>query len=209
MKVALLYSGLPNLTEKILSNHSKFIFDHYDCDIYLSTYDDDYDNFLNTKTFLDPYKYETDNLSTTRNNIFNSIIPHIKNKKPETKILNTLSMFYKIEKVFDLIDNSINYDSIIRIRLDITFDKPLILAKNLYLNVPQGGDYGGLLDLFAYGSYDTMSKYCKLYRNIINMLNDGCVFHPETMLKFYCDKIGLQIHRFPYNIYLRDNLFTK
>lgn len=209
MKIALLYSGLPNLTEEVFLNHNKFIYRNYDCDIYLSTYSDNYDDFLKTKNLLSPYKHEVDNSGMICNNFY-SIISSITRKRPETNIVNTLSMFYKIQKCFELIDTSVHYDNIIRIRLDIKFDKHLVLGKNSSLNVPKGGDHvGGLLDLFAYGSYDIMSNYCKLYEKIPDLLNDGCLFHPETMLRYHCNKEGLDIYRFPYNIYLRNELFTR
>jgi hypothetical protein len=207
MKIALLYSGLPNMTELIYNNHKKYIIDHYDCDIYLSTYNiKNYETCIN---LLKPKITEIENWEILSDN-FKQIAQKIVNKKPETIAINTLSMFYKIKQCFGLIDSNINYDAIIRIRLDNTFNSKLDIVLNEDLNIPKGGDYGGILDQFAYGSFYNMQIYCHLYSQIQRYIETNCViFHPETILKYYLLECNVNIQRFFFNIYLRNSLFTR
>ena len=206
MTIALLYSGLPNITESIYNNHKKYIIDHYDCDIYLSTYNiKNYETCIN---LLKPKYVQVEDWKILSNNL-QQIANTIINKKPETVPVNTLSMFYKIQQCFDLIDNKINYDAIIRIRLDDTFDSKLNIILNTDLNIPIGGDYGGILDHFAYGSFNNMFMYCHAYNQIAKYINTNCViFHPETILKYYLSECNVSVNRFSFNIYLRNCLFN-
>jgi hypothetical protein len=104
-----------------------------------------------------------------------------------------------------------NYDIVIRNRTDIKFDRPLFLEDNLHINIPSGGDHrGGLLDLFAYGNKSIMEKYCSLFDNIENYINDkNILFHPESLLRHHCTKHNLKINRFIFDIYLRNINFTR
>ncbi len=207
MKIALLYSGLASgFSAEILDNHKRYIIDHYDCDIYLSTYNTD--NYEPTLKLLNPIKYNIQDWVST-NPLFEQIAANIKYKPPETKPINTLSMFYQIQKCFSLVENNI-YNAIIRLRFDITFDTKLDIIMNQNINIPQGGDHwGGILDLFAYGSFDIMKKYSQLYDKINEYItSNSVIFHPESMLRFYLNECGVPINRFPYNIYLRNQLFT-
>ena len=202
MKIALLYSGLPNITEVIYDNHKKHIIDHYDCDIYLSTY-----NTKNDETCIDllkPKSIQIEDWEILSNN-FQEIANKIINKKSETVAINTIAMFYKIQQCFGLIDNKINYDAIIRLRLDNTFNSKLDIVLNEELNIPTGGDHGGILDQLAYGSFNNMNIYCHLYDQIQKYIETNCViFHPETMLKYYLSENNIIIKRFLFNIYLRN-----
>ena len=118
-------------------------------------------------------------------------------------------MFYKINRSFLLLRDS--YDIVIRHRLDVSVDSPLDVTKNNGVNVPCGGDHhGGLLDLFAFGSYTSMRSYCDLFNKIpyyIEEMNQN--FHPESLLRFHCNYHNLPIYRFDYNLYLREQLFTQ
>jgi len=211
MKIAILYSGLPICNESILLSHKKYIWDLYDTDLYLSTYSqsafdqdiiDQLCNFTSFKTI------HIENFDTVYANCLSSIEQNIHIKKDETKTINTLSMFYKISSCFSLVPDS--YDILIRHRLDVTVDEPLTLYNNDGVNVPRGGDHhGGLLDLFAFGSYTSMSVYCRLFNHLHHYIHNlSCVFHPESLLRFHCNYHQLPIHRFNYNLYLRGQLFN-
>jgi hypothetical protein len=214
MKIAVLYSGMPVFDEELLLSHKKYIWDNYHTDLYLSTYsqaidiDDkhDIDKILSFAFFK---TIDVENLNDVVSNHLAPIDRNIKIKAPETKTTNTLSMFYKINKCFSLIEPG--YDIVIRSRLDIRVDSPLEFDYNEGVHVPCGGDHrGGLLDLFAYGSYNSMKTYTQLFQYLNEYIKDKqmCLFHPETLLRFHCNYNRLPIHRFNYNIYLRDILFN-
>ena len=131
----------------------------------------------------------------------------IKNKRPETNINNTMSMFYNWMKNFQLIENfqkkqNMLFDIIINYRSDIlssefiNFDK----IENINFNtiyIPQGNDWGGVNDQMAFGNFDSMKKYCEIYKNIQKYNdNDNVIFHPETLLKHHLKCSNVNIIRF-------------
>jgi hypothetical protein len=212
MKIAILYSGLINNNiEEYYNNHFQYILSQYkNIDIYISTYDisnsesiEDLEKLFDIKTLhVESWQSVINKLEEIQNIIHT--FAH------ETKILNTLSMFYKLKQCYNLIQAK-KYDIVIRNRIDLKFDNFLVLDKNLYLNVPAGGDHrGGLLDLFAYGSQEIMQKYCSIYDYLTEyILNNTTIFHPESLLRYHCNNLGLPLNRFRYNIYLRNMNFTQ
>lgn len=211
MKIALLYSGLPVFDTNILLSHKKYIWDIYDIDLYLSTYlvkDTDIYIINDLINFIKFKRIDVQNFYDV-NHIFSSIEKKIRSKNAETNSINSLSMFYKINRSFSLLRD--NYDIVIRHRLDVGVDSQLILCENDGINVPCGGDHhGGLLDLFAFGSYSCMRTYCDLFNRIphyIEEMNQN--FHPESLLRFHCNYNQIPIHRFDYNLYLRGQLFNQ
>lgn len=215
MNIAILYSGLPisNFND-FLSNHKNFIFPgNSNIDTYISTYITDKKSKNNIQTIinlLNPKKTDIEKFDDVKNNIINIYTNNIiKNKfTHDCRPTNAVSMFYKIKRCFNLLDN--NYDVIIRTRLDIKFDTKIDLQINDNLNVPRCGDFrGGILDMFAYSNYHTMKSYCSLFDHIEQYMNEGIIFHPESILRYHCIKQNLKINRFPYNIYLRNQNFTQ
>lgn len=213
MKIALLYSGLPILNiDEYFENHYNYILSHYsDIDIYYSTYSESIDNDNAIQQFdklFKPKVLDIQKFSDIKYDL-EQINNSITRKEPETQSINTLSMFYKIYRVFNLINFNNTYDIVIRNRVDTKFDSELTLIQNDCLNVPCGGDHkDGLMDLFAYGSREIMKIYSDLYNQINSHISDNIVFHPETILRYHCNKNNLCIHRFQYNIYLRGLNFT-
>ena len=208
MKIALLYSGLTQkFHNQVFDNHKKFILDGYDYDIYLSTWLDESNQYV--LDVLDPVASSVENLSEISNNEFTNVYKRVINKYPETKIENTIPMFYKIENCFNLLITH-SYDFIVRCRLDIEFDKKILLQKNDCINIPVKGDYrGGINDLFSYGNYNNMKSYCTTYSRICSYLTNSVYCHPETLLRHSLNYQGLCINRFENNLYLRGQLLTR
>lgn len=105
--------------------------------------------------------------------------------------------------------NHVNYDLIISSRTDIFFHKKLDLNLLIAMSfdsivcIPnEEFDYGGINDQFAAGTILCMNTYFNLYEKIITLCENGCIFHPESLLKVYLDSEGIKIFRFylPYKI---------
>lgn len=122
-------------------------------------------------------------------------------KKSETSVENCINMFYKIMKCNELktqYENKHNfkYDVVVRLRTDTPFREPVIFSEDKdKIFIPNNLDFGGLCDQFAYGSSDMMNVFCDLFSNIKRYFDEGCIFHPESMLKYHCDKLYLNIIR--------------
>jgi hypothetical protein len=124
----------------------------------------------------------------------------------QTHIYNTQYMFLNRNNVCNLLDdyissNNIHYDIVVSTRCDIWCISNLNLEINDKLNIPKGNDWGGLNDQFAYGNYEVMKIYMKL--DIIEILEGGCIIHPESLLLAHIIKEKLNMIRFDLDYYLR------
>ncbi len=76
------------------------------------------------------------------------------------------------------------FDVIIRMRPDIYFHRfippPVPKARECY--APWWGKFGGINDRFAVMGETAASRYFNEYTMLLDLLKDGCPFHPETIL---------------------------
>lgn len=189
MRVAVVYSGLPNITKEIYDNHRFFLIDHYDCDIFYSTWN--CDGIDRTTNIVNAKGLEVEDWKTAQN-IFNELLIYAKNKRKEVRPINVFSMYYKISRGMQLITQ--NYDIVIRHRFDTTYTSKVVLNTEKNIKIPQGQDHGGLNDRWAYGPIDLMKIYGDLFKYIPTYIN-RTIFHPETLLKYHCNKHSLNIKR--------------
>jgi hypothetical protein len=122
-------------------------------------------------------------------------------KRGETSLENCINMFYKITKCNQFKKqhedaHNFKYDIVARLRPDISFQTHVIFSQDRdKIFIPNNYDYGGVCDQFAYGSSDLMDKFCDLFPNIKKYVEEGCCFHPETLLDYHCKKMDLNIIR--------------
>jgi len=160
-----------------------------------------YDHYENN--MFDKYKYE--NISIERyedkqkyfQDIFNNIKFDIYEQRHD---LGVLSMFYSIYKSNELKvqyekKNNIKFDCVIRIRSDSLIRNDLILTEyNMNnLNIPNGGDWGGLNDQFAFGNSDVMNLYSETFNNIKKIKRS--MYHPEMILRESMELYSINIDR--------------
>ena len=208
MKIAIIYSGLPNFNKVTFDNHYQHIFQYYNPDIYISTYLSDNTIIEKINEFYQPKSLHIEDPNTI-NPFLETIQKQIIFQRPETNTKNVISMLYKIYRAFHLIPNN-TYDIIIKNRFDIQFNQKLDLDINESFNVPMGGDHHrGLMDLFSYGNYEIMKKYSNMFLYLpIYILEKHQIFHPEILLRHHCYINNLKIDRFKYDLFLRDKLFN-
>ena len=115
-----------------------------------------------------------------------------------TTCRDAASMWYKIFKCYNLVlyhSKIINtqYDLIFKLRPDIVFLEPfnIDLIKNIPENTifmpPWHGKYEAvtykLMDQFAFGTFESMTKYCSVFYEIDNIINrDDVTFTGEGFL---------------------------
>ena len=211
MKIAICFSGLArsiNLTiqsfkDNVLydKNNEYHIFGHM------------WDNSnINVFKQYDPKNLVVEDFSNY-SDIFNQRSLQFLIKREETNILNVISMWYKINKSIELVDES--YDSIVRCRSDILFLDKINLndLENKKINIPyfenrcydfsyemNNRNFQTILDLFAVGEYNLMKKYSSLFDNFEFLYQKGIVFHPETLLHYHLIEQDILINRFPMSI---------
>ena len=101
-----------------------------------------------------------------------------------------------------VISNNIKYDLVISARCELLFEHKIDLqsivndVQNNFLCIPSGYDWlGGINDHIAFGNMETIKIYTNLFKHIINILDTGIIFHPETLLRKYLEKTGVNIKR--------------
>ena len=132
-------------------------------------------------------------------------------RKAQSNIANTFAMFYKIKKCNDLKSayekaHNFTYDVVIRCRFDMRLETS-ILTDDLHeleewIYIPEGGDWGGINDQFAFSSSKNMDIYSSLFNFLDVHWYRGCPLHPETLLQYHLENNYLPHRR----IYLRYRL---
>lgn len=127
---------------------------------------------------------------------------------------NVMCMFLNRKKVLDIFNEYINennidiasYDLIISARCDLIFDKSLdfnkyipYIKKDILIAPNTGNDFGGMDDRFALGNYRTLTKYLNLYDNLIRLLENGNIIHPEMLTLKNLELQQVQLQKMPFN----------
>ena len=106
------------------------------------------------------------------------------NKAGETSVINTLNQWRNRKLAFDQMATG---EMIVISRSDLMFTGKIdfsIVTPNI-VYIPEGQDYGGFNDQFAFGDYSAMQWYTRLYDFIDEYWEAGCKFHPETLLAYH------------------------
>ena len=205
MKIAVCVSGQLRHWKEGLASLKENILDHNDCRLYVQTYDtpeahEMVDEVIPYTALLEPQ-------------IQDFTIPEVveKSKAPETNLENMYWMFRNIQRVDCLLTPETHYDAVLRTRFDLKYPCPIDLSKEFDLNkiwIPRLGDWGGgLFDMVAYSSPESMRYYSNLYDHIEEYVNEGVCAHPETLLRRHLrDK---EVGRFDYqiNVFRPDGLW--
>jgi hypothetical protein len=216
MKIALCFSG--NIRD--LNETKEFwtgLIEKHKMDVYASFWDieneelgDTLNNFL---TIYTPKKYEIENYKifkeTTQDLASLNIQPPatlISVLQESSKAFGQLSMYYKVWKCNMLSKQlGIEYDLVIRARLDTVFDENLDIVENNMLNVPIGAmmvtsfkNSDGINDCFAYGPAKIMDYYSFIFLQMMEYLKDGhYAFPPEHFLAVHFSKVKVGIRYIP------------
>jgi hypothetical protein len=216
MKVALCFSGhMRDLNET--KNFWTELIKKYDVDVYASFWDIENPELGDTiKEFekvytpkrlevesYDIFKRTTQDIASLHIQSPNSIDLFFQNT---TKAFGQLSMYYKVWRANMLSKQlGIEYDIVIRTRIDIVLDENFELQLNDYLNVPMGkvqsyswSNNFGMNDCFAYGNPKIMDYYSFIFLQMMEYLKAGhYAFPPEHFLSVHFSKIKIQIREFP------------
>ena len=186
-------------------NYEKYYFIAVDSDD--RNYIEDYINFVNPCEYIDFEKLVQPN--------FNLSITH---KLPESNLLNTYLMFWRIYVCDALrasyeINNELQFDYVVRMRPDLNFFKKIpnfiILAIkyniiNFYLPYFPFKIKNAVTDFFAFGKPKKMAYYSLVHKKLDDYISDGVIFHPETFLGFHLKK---RFFIFSFPAFLKNRFF--
>jgi hypothetical protein len=119
---------------------------------------------------------------------------------PETNAENVMRMYQAIRRCNDMklrheTESGFRYDHVIRTRADVRLSSSLDLGRFMPLTrefvvFPENGHWrGGLNDQFAFASSELMDRYASLIDYIREHCANGCILHPETLLRFHLAKM--------------------
>jgi hypothetical protein len=121
---------------------------------------------------------------------------------PETNVENVIRMYRGIRRCNDMklrreIQDQRRYDHVIRTRADIQLGSALDLGKFMpltreFIVFPENGHWrGGLNDQFAFGASEKMDIYSLVIDYLPEHCGAGCPLHPETLLRFHLNRMGV------------------
>ena len=227
-RTALLLSGQLRNCRKSYPLIKKNLIDVYDADVFLSTWSDSHkiersvlaggsssdDSTIDELIQMyKPITIEVDKYEDDLVSRFEKMFEPYKDNAPyETKPLAVFMMWYKTWKVNELRNryqeaNGFKYDVIIKSRFDLDCDSEIqiIEPQPNEIYIPNGWDWnGGVNDLFALGNNEVMNYYCNMFNNLLPMIRDGHLFHPEYLMKIFLDMSGFKINRPIMDLSLRD-----
>ena len=236
MKTALCLSGHMRTYKDTSEGLIKNIIEPLNCDVYIHTWDirdhtphgyyEDKkdDDFSKIKELLNPKKMVVENQEkVTKNIIRPTIQKHALRGAFHNKPEGVLCMYYKKQKVFELVEEQgVDYDMIITTRPDILcgksnvsdssplsyedFDLNVInlppadgMAINCEKHIPSGkliggyGSFGGCADIFAAGNKENIKNYSAVYNNIVSYTQLGCPLQAERLLMQHLFKNELKV----------------
>lgn len=122
---------------------------------------------------------------------------------------NIASQAYSLHQASLLMDKYVQdaeiekFDCVIRTRTDNWFVEPLgklsdYDPKGLHItDIKSHTDYA-LGDTFAFGDYDTMMAYCRMYPDFENICAEGAIVNPECILGWNVKRNNLIVHKHPF-----------
>lgn len=229
MRVALLLSGEIRDTMNSLSILKKNFLDLYNPDIYISTWrntkeiqqskmfdtpppdDSGYDMILKN---YNPIAMDVESYNRGYNDRWKSLVKENESKlESNANLVSTISMWYKVMRVNNLKSDyektmGFKYDIVVKSRPDLKLETPVELKvptqNTIY--IPRGWDWsGGINDLFAYGTSESMDLYTNVFSNFVEVANSMKIINPERLLKQYLFlKTDLIVERPEIDVSLRD-----
>lgn len=225
MKIALLLSGLTRSAKLCYPNLEKHLLSKHDVDIYIHTWDVSNVSLDGTLSENDIQNEELVSLFKPKKIIIENYFDkrdflnekYLNYPKTEGTYDRSISMFYKIEECFNLVEG--DYDILIRSRMDLLLNEEIDFSSIdlSKINVPEHQstrhtfvenglaysippDSWGLTDCFSIGNYENMNKYCHAFSNLDKLcIEMGLNYHPEFITLKNLESQNVQINRFELN----------
>jgi hypothetical protein len=124
--------------------------------------------------------------------------------KTDSKPTGALSMYYSIFQSNRLLINYCqstkeNFDLVVRMRFDSDIKNPEVLIEQVIeekkIYIPDGSNWNGINDQFAYGSLESMNVYSSLFANLNHLKNTP--YYPEALLRNYLNLTNFPVQRTP------------
>lgn len=189
--------------------YESFLNQGLNVDVFIHTW-----NESPTINLYNPKNYQIEN----RENVLKLILPQLELDDIIIKgnVSNNISMFYSIQKCFELVPD--DYDIIIRCRFDLLLQNKINLKEIIQGILNQKYDIfipgrifnvGGLNDQLAIGSYSAMKKYSDCILYLSQLAYELEVWHPESFLELWLDSNDLKIEQDDYDYRIVRGVFPE
>ncbi len=195
-KICLIYTGYLRTWNLCLPNHLDNIW-FKGIDAYFYTYEDPMHEIIARLGGIDfpkwiqcPHPFYDNPFADHRFN---------ERKRPESSVYQTFNQWHNNLVAFSLVPKG--FDIYVRIRPDMKFNGRLNwndfenIEKNT-IYIPEGQNFCGINDQFAFGDYDTMRKYYSVYLHATDLWNEGHEFNSEIFQLGNLQKQQVNIVRF-------------
>lgn len=211
MNTAILIPGMLRCFEEVQVEFKKYILEPLNADVFFSGHPNkkgiDYCE-EKIKEFWNPKKY---NLCEYTQELRKEIHPNDtkfeSRKRPESGIASTLSGKYnikianKLRKEYEK-ESNIKYDLLMVWRPELIFyrtpsEEEIEQALEGKVLIPNAWDFKEvgvecISDIGVLTNSESMDIYCSLIDRIENYWENGCMFHPETLMGVHIKETGLE-----------------
>jgi len=231
MKVAILLYGHMRTYKETIQNNLDYLIKPLNADVFIHTWNDrdmsyggisfKEENLEETAIKLyNPKKIIVENYDDVYINELIYKIEKYKNKvfgkraRPD----RIVSMLYKVNQVFNMVDNIFEYDIIIKSRPDLFFDRKIELSDfNIdNINIPKERDIippkaysngflcgyldnGFISDIFAIAKPQYLKRYMTVYDNLDNLMNVGNYLDSHILVLNQLKMENIKINRIDFN----------
>lgn len=197
MKIAIMYSGsVRTLKETIINNINCFNYDGAKIDLYFSIWDHvGYSDRINSPDYILSNRIISNDFIVTKQFIESIVPSNVNIKKIEIEkhssinfnfdLINGIdnnglsSQYYKILNCFKLLDDSIDYDFIVRLRCDILLqnkiqinnlldlikNNKIIFTEKIWYDYSFNAEKECINEMIWISNKDNMKKCCSIYEN--------------------------------------------
>ena len=207
INVAILYSGQPRDFIQCWENHQKKLFSRLCGTTIIAIFAHLWESSPEIEEFIydvvEPHAVEIEPQKTFNHE---SIKSDPRYYHPLNNIASQAYSLYKTSLLMDkyVKDNGMEkFEYVLRTRTDNCFDEPF-QRIDTYSNdgihitdIQSHTDYA-LGDTFAFGDYDSMMKYCRMYPDFEDICNEGAIVNPECILGWNLKRNNIKIHKHPF-----------
>jgi hypothetical protein len=240
MRVAFCYSGMFRDFIDNVDNHKQHLLSHYNSDVYLHLWDvygsyvgfnklsdgnyapnntplDYSENYISERhkntiiNKLKPIKYQFESYSSMAPIFKKRALAVDRDHSIPPSLNNMISMAYKIKQCGEMIDDLSQYDLVVKLRPDISFNDNISL-NNSVPNTIFGNEYhswqpDNVSDIFLYGDPYSMKCLNTLYYEIENIMESVNTWYyaPESLMYKHITNSGVNVVKHPINFKITRN----
>ena len=207
-KIAILYSGQPRAWRECFPNHMRFLFQpnmEHEIDVFAHIWTPVNGTEDKTLHYFVENLYNIKGIDWEPSKTFehDTIRSDTRAYHP---LNNIVSQAYSLWKTWELMDKYAQengeYDVVVRTRTDNWFEQPMgdlteYTEEGLHISDCKSHEDYALGDTFAWGDYNAMRAYCRLFPDFETIVGEGCRVNPECLLGWTIKRNNVKVNQYP------------